>query len=121
MVSVPAGKFEVVIVTVPVGLTVPEPSGTPPLVSVTVPVAPAGTVAVIVTGAPYVLGPEVVTVTVGVVFETVTEVAGEVAGLLFVSPGVEAVIESVPGGSAEVVSVAVPATIGAVPSSVVPL
>ena len=121
MVSEPTGRLEVVIVTVPVGLTVPEPSVTPPLVSVTVPVVPAGTVAVIVTGVPYVPGPEVVTVTTGVVFKTVIEVVGEVAGLLFVSPGVVAVIESVPGGSAEVVSVAVPPTIGAVPSSVVPL
>jgi len=50
--SEPVGRLVVVIVTVPVGLTVPLPRVTPPLVITTVPVVPAGTVAVIVTGAP---------------------------------------------------------------------
>jgi hypothetical protein len=70
--SVPTGKTVVVIVTVPVPeLTVPEPRVTPPLVTVTVPVVPMGRVVVIVTGAPKVLGPEVVTATGGVVLLTV--------------------------------------------------
>jgi hypothetical protein len=60
----------VVIVTVPLALTGPLPSVTPPLVTVTVPVVPAGNVVVIVTGFPEVLGPEVVTVIVGVVLFT---------------------------------------------------
>jgi hypothetical protein len=78
MVSVPPGKTVVVIETTP-PLIVPEPSVTPPLVKVIVPVVPDGTVAVIVTEPPYVLGPEVVTVTVGVVFATVwVKVATEV-------------------------------------------
>ena len=67
----PTGRVEVVIVTVPVaGLIVPAPTGFPPLVIVTVPVVPGGSVAVIVTGSPKVLGPEVVTVMVGVVLLT---------------------------------------------------
>ena len=70
--SVPTGNVVVVITTVPVvGLTVPEPRVVPPLVMVTVPVVPMGRVVVIVTGEPEVLGPEVVTVTVGVVLLTV--------------------------------------------------
>ena len=60
------------IVTVPVvGLTGPLPRVVPPLVTVTVPVVPGGRVVVIVTGAPEVLGPEVVTVIGGVVLLTV--------------------------------------------------
>ena len=51
--SVPTGRVDVVIVTVPVaGLIVPEPTGFPPLVIVTVPVVPGGRVVVIVTGSP---------------------------------------------------------------------
>jgi hypothetical protein len=50
---------------------VPEPSVTPPLVKVMVPVGPEPTEAVIVTGEPYVLGPDVATVTVGVALFTV--------------------------------------------------
>lgn len=70
--SVPTGKTVVVIVTVPVvGFTWPLPRVVPPLVTVTVPVVPGGRVVVIVTGAPEVLGPEVVTVTVGVVLLTI--------------------------------------------------
>jgi len=69
--SLPAGRVEVVIVTIPVvGLTVPEPTGFPPLVMVTVPVVPGGSVVVIVTGSPKVLGPEVVTVMDGMVLFT---------------------------------------------------
>ncbi len=59
----------VVMDTVPLTM-VPEPRVTVPLVKVTVPVTPEGTVAVIVTGLPYVLGPDVVTVTVGVALFT---------------------------------------------------
>jgi hypothetical protein len=61
------------------------PSVVPPEVIVTVPVVPVGTVAVIVTGEPEVLGPEVVTVTVGVVLVTVC-VVDPLEGLLFESP-----------------------------------
>lgn len=68
----PTGKEVVVIVTVPVvGLTGPEPRVVPPLVTVTVPVVPGGSVVVIVTGAPAVLGPDVVTVIGGVALLTV--------------------------------------------------
>ena len=72
----------------------------------------------IVTGCPYELDPEVVTVTVGEFFTIVTVVAGEVAGLLFASPGVEAVIVSVPIGSEGTVSVATPPVIVPVPIAV---
>jgi hypothetical protein len=65
--SLPTGRTVVVIVTVPVvGFTGPLPRVVPPLVTVTVPVVPGGRVVVIVTGLPKVLGPEVVTVMVGV-------------------------------------------------------
>jgi len=50
--SLPTGKDDVVTVTVPVELTVPLPRVTPPLVIAIVPVTPAGTVLVIVTGEP---------------------------------------------------------------------
>jgi hypothetical protein len=72
--------------TVPVtGLTEPEELNPPPLVNVTVPVVPTGRVAVMVTGAPKVLGPEVATAKVGVVLlTTCTRLA--VAVLLFESP-----------------------------------
>jgi hypothetical protein len=51
--SLPTGRVEVVMVTVPVvGLTVPLPTGFPPLEIVTVPVVPGGRVVVIVTGSP---------------------------------------------------------------------
>jgi hypothetical protein len=85
--SVPTGKAVVVIVTVPVvGFTGPLPKVVPPLVTVTVPVVPMGRVVVMVTGAPEVLGPEVVTVIGGVVLLTIWVRGTEVAGLLFVSP-----------------------------------
>jgi hypothetical protein len=70
--SVPTGRAVVDMTTVPVvGFTGPLPSVTPPLVIVTVPVVPGGKVVVIVTDPPEVLGPEVVTVTGGVILLTV--------------------------------------------------
>jgi hypothetical protein len=57
---------------------------------------------------------------VGVGIVTVTIVGTEVAGLLFVSPDVVAVIGSVPTGSEGTVIVATPPTIVAVPSVVDP-
>ena len=84
--SLPTGSTVVVIVTVPVaGFTGPLPRVVPPLVTVTVPVVPGGRVVVMVTGAPEVLGPEVVTVIGGVVLLTVW-VRDAVAVLLFASP-----------------------------------
>jgi hypothetical protein len=79
--SSPTGNTLVVIVTVPtVAVMVPLPSVTPPLVIVIVPVGPAGTDAVIVTGLPYALGPDVVTLTTGVSFAIVS-VSVEIAAL----------------------------------------
>src|SRR5260370_3677013 len=51
---------------------------------------------------------------------TVTIVADEVAGLLFASPDVVAVMGSVPTGNEGTVIVATPFTMGAVPMGVVP-
>lgn len=71
IVSGPTGRTVVVTVTVPlVDVIVPLPRVTPPLVIVIVPVGPSGTEAVIVTDCPKVLGPEVLTVTVGVALFT---------------------------------------------------
>ena len=61
-----------------------------------------------------------ITVTVGAVLTTVTETGGEMAGLLLASPGVLAVIWSVPSGRLDTVMVATPPTIGAVPIGVEP-
>jgi hypothetical protein len=61
-----------------------------------------------------------VTATVGVILPTVTIVAPEVAGLLFASPEVVAVIGSDPIGKEGTVIVATPPTIGAVPIGVDP-
>jgi hypothetical protein len=62
----------VVIVTVPLDeVMVPLPNVTPPLVIVIVPVGPGGTEAVMVTGFPKMLGPDVLTVSVVVAFATV--------------------------------------------------
>lgn len=84
--SLPTGRVDVVMTTVPVvGLTLPLPRVVPPLVTVTVPVVPGGKVVVTVTGLPKVLGPDVVTVTVGVVLLTVW-FRFAVAVLLFGSP-----------------------------------
>ena len=72
--SLPTGRIDVVTVTVPVvGLTGPDPRVWPPLVTV------------MVTGLPAVLGPDVVTVTVGVSLLTVCT-TDAVAVLLFASP-----------------------------------
>ena len=60
------------------------------------------------------------TATVGLALPTVTIVAPEVAGLLFESPDVVAVIGSVPIGKDGTVIVATPPTMGAVPIGVVP-
>jgi hypothetical protein len=56
----------------------------------------------------------------GVTWVTVTTVAVEVAGLLFASPDVVAVIGLVPTGRFGTVIVATPPTIGAVPMGVEP-
>ena len=70
--SEPTGSTVVVIVTVPLEAVIgPLPNVTPPLVIVMVPVGPFGTEAVIVTDWPKVLGPEVLTVSVGLSFPTV--------------------------------------------------
>src|SRR5579875_1812667 len=121
MVLEPDGSDEVEMVATPL-VTVAVPIVVAPLVKVTVPVTVVGRVAVKVTDAPGVDGfAEEVSVIVGVAFCTVTVVAGEVAGLLFASPGVEAVIWFEPMGSVLVVMVATPLTIGAVPIGVLPL
>ena len=84
--SEPTGNAVVVMVTIPVaGLMEPEPNVTPPLVIVTVPVVPIGSVVVMATGLPKVVEPGVVTVTVGVALLTVWERV-PVAVLLFASP-----------------------------------
>jgi hypothetical protein len=57
----------------------------------------------------------------GIGWVTVTIVADEVAGLLFASPEVVAVMGSIPTGKLETVIVATPFTIGAVPIGAVPL
>ena len=117
----PTGKVDVVIVTTPVvGLIVPDPRVVVPLVTVTVPVVPIGRVVVMVTGEPKVLGPEVVTVTVGVALLTVW-VRLAVAVLLFASPLYVAVIESLPEGNAVVANVATPFVTVEVPRTVAPL
>lgn len=101
---------------------VPAPRVVAPSRNVIVPVAPVGAIAVKVTDWLTIDGlREDVTVTVGAVFPTVTETGGEVAGLLFESPGVLAVIWFVPSGRVETVIVATPPTTGAVPMGVDPL
>ena len=69
MTSLGGARAVVVTDTTPEAI-VPEPRARVPLVNVMVPVTPAGTDAVIVTEPPNVLGPEVVTVTVGVALLT---------------------------------------------------
>jgi hypothetical protein len=99
----------------------PVPRVVEPSRNVTVPVAPVVTVAVNVTAWSEVEGfNEDASPTVGVPLLTVTIVAGEVAGLLFASPGVLAVMGSVPTGSVVTVMVATPPTTGAVPIVVPP-
>jgi len=100
---------------------VPVPRTVEPSRNVIVPVALAGAVAVKVTGWLMIEGfSEDVTATVGADF-TVTETGGEVAGLLLASPGVLAVIGSVPRGRLLTVIVATPPMMGAVPIGVEPL
>jgi hypothetical protein len=101
---------------------VPVPRIVAPSRNVIVPVTPAGTVAVKVTDWLTIEGlrDEAMAI-VGVTFPTVTTVAPEVTGLLFVSPDVVAVMGSVPIGKDGTVIVAIPPTMGAVPIGVVPL
>ena len=99
------------------------PSGVVPSKKVTGPVTPGGMGSVIVTG---VLGGGLFEETIGatstgVTGVTVTVVGAEVAGLLFVSPDVVAVMGSTPTGKLGTVIVATPPTMGAVPIGVVPL
>lgn len=98
------------------------PRGVEPSKKVTGPVTPEGMGSVIVTG---VLGGGLFDDTMGatrtgVPCVTVTMVGVEVAGLLFVSPDVVAMMGSVPTGKLETVIVATPPTMGAVPIGVVP-
>jgi hypothetical protein len=99
---------------------VPVPRTVAPSRNVIVPVAPLGAVAVKVTDWLMIDGlSDDVTVTVGAALPTVTTTGGETAGLLLASPGVLAVIGSVPSGKVTVM-VATPPTIGAVPIGVEP-
>lgn len=102
---------------------VPVPRRVEPLKNETGPDTPDGIGSVIVTG---VLGGGLFDDTIGatrtgVAGVTVTTVAEDVAGLLFASPDVVAVMGSGPTGKVETVIVATPPTIGAVPIGVVPL
>jgi hypothetical protein len=100
---------------------VPVPRIVEPSRNVIVPVAPPGAIAVKVTGWLMIEGlRDEVTVTVGAAFTTVTITGSEVAGLLLASPGVLAVIGSLPSGRLDTVMVATPPTIGAVPIGVEP-
>jgi hypothetical protein len=101
-------------------LKVPVPRTVAPSKNVIVPVAPAGAVAVKVTDWLTIEGlRDDVTATVGAALTTVTTTGGEMAGLLLASPGVLAVIGSVPSGRVTVI-VATPPMIGAVPIGVEP-
>ena len=118
----PMGRLGTVMVATPF-TTGEVPSTVLPFEKVMGPVTPGGTFSVIVTG---VLGAGLALETdgggsTGVVFVTVMVVAGEVAGLLFASPGVLAVMGLEPMGRLEIVIVAVPPTTGAVPMGVPPL
>jgi hypothetical protein len=102
-------------------LKVPVPRTVAPSRNVIVPVAPVGAVAVKVTDWLTIEGlRDDVTATVGAALTTVTIVGGEVAGLLLASPGVLAVIGSVPSGRLGTVIVATPPMIGTVPIGVEP-
>jgi hypothetical protein len=118
----PMGRLGTVMVAVPL-TTGAVPIGVVPLEKVTGPVTPGGTVSVIVTG---VFGSGLGLETdgggsTGVVLVIVITVTGEVAGLLFASPGVVAVIGLEPTGRFGTVMVAVPLMIGAVPMGSGPL
>jgi hypothetical protein len=98
-----------------------EPRTVAPSKNVIVPVAPVGAVAVKVTDWLTIEGlSDDVTTTVGAALTTVTMTGGEVAALLLASPGVLAVIGSVPSGKVVTVIVATPPIIGAVPIGVEP-
>src|SRR6478736_10395717 len=98
MVWVPAVSEFAVTAAVPL-VTGAVPRTVAPSVKVMVPVAPVGTVAVKITDSFAAEGfLEEVRVTVGVDLVTVTVVAGDVAGLLFASPGVLAVMGLLPTG-----------------------
>ena len=102
-------------------LKVPVPRTVAPSRNVIAPVAPVGAVAVNVTDWLTIEGlSDDVTATVGAALTTVTTTGDEVAGLLLASPGVLAVIGSVPSGKVTVM-VATPPMIGAVPIGVEPL
>ena len=99
------------------------PRRVPPSKNETGPETPEGMGSVMVTG---VFGGGLFEDTIGatrtgVPGVTVTIVADEVAGLLFASPDVVAVIGSLPTGKEGTVIVAIPPTIGAVPMGVPPL
>jgi hypothetical protein len=116
----PTTKVLVVRVVRP-PLKVPVPRIVAPSKNVIVPVAPVGAVAVKVTDWLIIEGlSDDVTETVGAALTTVTTTGGEMAGLLLASPGVLAVIGSVPSGKVTVM-VATPPMIGAVPIGVEPL
>jgi hypothetical protein len=118
----PIGSEGTVKVATPL-TTGAEPNTVDPFEKVIGPVTPEGTCSVIVTGV-FGLGFALDTPgagSTGVVLVIDTIVAGDVAGLLFASPGVEAVIGLEPTGRFETVMVAVPFTTGAVPMGVVPL
>jgi hypothetical protein len=118
----PTGSDGTVKVATPL-TTGAVPSTVDPFEKVIGPATPGGTCSVIVTG---VFGLGFVLETpgagsIGVVLVIVTTVIGDVAGLLFASPGVVAVIGLEPTGRFGTVMVAVPLTTGAVPMGVVPL
>jgi len=116
---VPTIKVLVVRVVWPL-FKVPVPRMVAPSRKVIEPVAPAGAVAVKVTDWLMIDGfSDEVTTTVGAALPTVTTTGGETAGLLLASPGVLAVIGSVPSGKVTVM-VATPPMIGAVPIGVEP-
>src|SRR5258708_19847939 len=120
MVCDPTIKVLVVRVVRP-PLKVPVPRTVDPSRNVIVPVARVGAVAVKVTDWLTIEGlSDDVTTTVGAPLTTVTTTGGETAGLLLASPGVLAVIGSVPSGKVTVM-VATPPMIRAVPICVEPL
>src|SRR5207247_2384473 len=118
----PIGKEGTVKVACPLTM-VAVPRRVPPSKNETGPDTPDGMGSVIVTGVfAGVLFEDTIGATrTGVAGVTVTIVAVEVAGLLFASPDVVAVMGSVPIGKEGTVIVATPFTIGAEPIGVVPL
>jgi hypothetical protein len=118
--SLPAGREDVVVAATP-PVSVDVPNVVAPLVNVTVPVTPVGSVAVNVTDCPGVEGfVEETRVTTGVVLAT-TWVSVAVAELLLASPLYVAVMGSLPAGSEDVVVAATPPVSVDVPKIVAPL